>query len=89
MSAFEFMWVAIAMFFFSIPMTLGIYEMYKMYRFVRRRGKGFVDQTAGALALLMTEWALCSQPEIVAKRLPFVTEDLTEWMELRDDGEIT
>lgn len=74
---------------FYLFATLGILDCYIAYRFLRK-GKGVVDQTAGVLSYWFVKWTLTTQTETVAKTMPFVSQDLTEWLGFRkDDGKIS
>ncbi len=69
--------------------TIGLLCIYMAYRFCRN-GKGIVDQTAGFLSFFFVMWTCTTQTELVAKCMPFVSQDLTEFIGFRkDDGEIT
>ena len=70
--------------------TLGLYLVYAGYRFVRLKGKGIIDQTAGFLAFLFAIWLMTTRTEEVAECMPFVTMDLSEMIQWRkDDKEIS
>ena len=69
--------------------TLGLFDCYIAYRFLRK-GKGVVDQTAGFLSYWFVKWTLTTQTKLVAKAMPFVSKDLTEWLGIRkDDGNVS
>lgn len=78
----------------AIPLStlilLGTFTGYAAYRFVRKEGRNVIDQTAGALSFLFVIWAVAMNAVLVAEKLPFVTKDLREWLNLRpDDNELT
>lgn len=71
----------------SIFALWGLIDLYMMYRFVR---KDEVDTTAGFLIWVMLKWSFASQTKLMAEKLPFISQDLTEMLGIRpDDGEIT
>jgi len=70
--------------------TLGLFIVYAGYRFVRHKGKGIIDQSAGFLGFLFAIWLMTTRTEEVAECMPFVAMDLSEMLRWRkDDGEIT
>lgn len=74
----------------SVIIVLGLFTGYAAYRFVRVEGSNVIDQTAGALSFLFVIWAVAMNAILVAEKLPFVTKDLREWLNLRpDDGEVS
>ena len=81
---------AIALLLVAPVITLGLFILYAGYRFVRLKGQGIIDQTAGFLGFLFAIWLMTTRTEEVAKCMPFVAMDLSEMLRFRkDDGEIT
>jgi len=73
----------------AIPWLIGILDLYKTYRFVR---KPQVDSTAGFLWYHVITWNLASQTERFVKIFPWISKDLTEAFGVKenaDDGRIT
>lgn len=74
----------------DIPLMLlalwGIADLYMLYRF-RRNPE--IDKTASVFIWLALKWSFASQTYRMAKLLPFLSQDLSETLGIRDDGEIT
>jgi len=81
---------ALALLLVAPVITLGLFLVYAGYRFVRHKGKGIIDQSAGFLGFLFAIWLMTTRTEEVAECMPFVAMDLSEMIRWRkDDGEIT
>lgn len=65
----------------------GAIDMYMCYRFIR---KPEVDWSAGVLWWHTSKWSFASQMKHFVKAFPYVSQDLTEALNIRpDDGETT
>ena len=71
-----------------IPFALwGLADMYMCYRFIRQPE---VDYTAGTAWWWSAKWVFALRTKLLAPLLPFISDDLTEALNLRDkDGKIT
>ena len=70
-----------------LPFVLwGVADMYICYRFIR---KPEVDYTAGTTWYWATKWAFVTQTKIMAEKLPFLRQDLTEALGIRPDNKET
>lgn len=77
----------------SLIYILGVYVILTAARFVGNEpehdDKRFIDKSAGWLSFLFVIWAIASQRELVAEKLPFVSKDLGEYLGIRkDDGHV-
>jgi len=73
--------------FLVIPALWGLADMYICYRWIR---KPEVDYTAGTLTYWMTKWLSVTQSKLLAKKLGYPGQDLSEILKVKpDDGEIT
>jgi hypothetical protein len=65
----------------------GLIDMYMLYRF-RRNPE--VDKTATLMIWFALKWGFASQTRRIAEKLPFISQDLTEMLGIRDDdGKVT
>lgn len=69
-----------------LPALWGLADMYICLRFVK---KPEVDYTAGTTWYWATKWAFMSQTKLMAEKLPFLRQDLTEALGIRPDDERT
>jgi len=70
-----------------IPALWGLLDMYICYRWVR---KPEVDNTAGTLTYWFTKWLSVTQAKMLAEKLGYPGQDLSEILKIRpDDGDIT
>lgn len=81
-------WEVLGWILLSPFLTLGLYIAYAGYRFVRLKGKGIIDQSAGFLAFLFAIWLMTTRSEEVAECMPFVTMDLSEMIRWRKNDKI-
>jgi len=67
--------------------TVGLLDLYMWYRFARKEE---VDFTASFMIWLSLKWAFALHTKMMAEKLPFISQDLTEMLGIRpDDGKIT
>ena len=65
----------------------GLADLYMLYR-MRRGGK--IDQTASLWNWFNLKWCLASQTDKVVEKLPFLTQDLSEVVGVKeDDGKVS
>ena len=70
-----------------LPILWGLADMYICYRWVR---KPEVDFTSGALTYWFTKWLSVTQSKLLAEKLGYPGQDLSEILRVKpDDGEIT
>lgn len=76
------------MIYLTIPFVLwALADMYVCYRMVR---KPEIDSTAGITWYWALKWSFASQTSTMVKKLPWLSQDLTEALKIReDDGETT
>lgn len=68
-----------------IPLALwGLADMYICYRWVR---KPEVDYTAGTLTYWFTKWLSVTQSKLLAEKLGYPGQDLSEILRVRDDDQ--
>jgi hypothetical protein len=72
----------------TVPFVLwALADMYVCYRLVR---KPEVDSTAGVTWYWALKWSFASQTKTMVKKLPWMSQDLTEALGIRpDDGKVT
>ena len=72
---------------------LGIFAFWgltDLYMMLRMRKNGYIDKTAALWNWFNLKWALASRAEIVAEKLPFLKQDLTEVIGVKpDDGKVS
>lgn len=76
------------MIYVTIPFVLwALADMYICYRLIR---KPEIDHTAGVTWYWTLKWAFASQTKVMVEKLPFLSKDLTEALNIRpDDGKTT
>lgn len=76
------------MIYLMIPFVLwALADMYVCYRMVR---KPEIDSTAGVTWYWALKWSFASQTQTMVTKLPWLSKDLTEALNIRpDDGETT
>jgi hypothetical protein len=78
-------------FLLSTPLFLlalwGASDLYMLYRF-RRNPE--VDKTASVFIWIGLKWGFASQTRRTAEKLPFISQDLSEMLGIKDDdGDVT
>ena len=69
---------------------LAFWGFMDLYMMMRMRSSGYIDKTAAIGNWFCLKWALASRAQIVAEKLPFLTKDLTEIINVKaDDGKTT
>lgn len=70
--------------------VLAFWGLADLYMAWRMRRSGYIDKTAFLWNWFNLKWTLASRARIVAEKLPFLKQDLTEVVGVKeDDGKIT
>lgn len=70
-----------------LPALWGLGDLYCLYRF-RRNPE--IDKTAAFMIWIGLKWGFASQTRRIAEKLPFVSQDLSEMLGIKDDdGRVT
>lgn len=74
-------------FLLSVLAMWALMDIYTCYRMIR---KPEIDWTAGVMWYWALKWSFASQTKLMVEKLPWLSQDLTEALNIRDDdGEIT
>jgi len=66
----------------------GLTDLYMYWRW-KRKGAGKIDQTASFGHWITVKWMFASQTRMMADKLPFLRQDLSEVVGLKDDDNKT
>ena len=72
--------------------VLAFWGLLDLYAFLRwkKKGAGKIDQTASLWHWISVKWLFASQTDIMAEKLPFIKQDMSEALGVKkDDGNVS